>query len=78
MRIKRQQSRIRSNKLGSRRQTVAAFITDIAPAIVATLIVLYSLFALYSGEINRDNTSTPILSNEERVAGVGLRFVLGR
>jgi hypothetical protein len=59
MKVKDRPSRIRSNKLGSRKQRLATLLADLAPAIVATLIVLYALVALISAEPYPDNSSAP-------------------
>ena len=40
---------------------------DITAALLATGFVLYSLVALLSVERNRDSTSSPLVSNQERI-----------
>lgn len=77
MRLKHQQaSQVQPNKFPSRKHDVTAFLADIAPAIVATVLILYALVALVSVSIAPDNGSAPVLSNEERISDVGLRFTI--
>jgi hypothetical protein len=47
-------------------------------AALATVFVLYSLIALLSVELNQDSTSSPFVSNQERISDVGLRFAFKR
>ena len=51
---------------------------EITAALLATVFVLYSLIALLSVELNQDSTSSPLVSNQERISEVGLRFALKR
>ena len=51
---------------------------DITTALLAIVFVLYSLIALLSVELNQDSTSSPLLSNQERISEVGLRFAFKR
>ena len=75
MTIKSQQARrVQPIKLGSRKHNVAALIVDIAPAIVATGLVVYALVALLSVELKSDDMSAPELNSEERIADVGFPF----
>ena len=78
MRGKGQQSRAHVNKFGAHKQNWAAFVRDIVPSIVATLLVLYALVALLSAELSSDKKSTPVVSNEQRVSDLGLRFAFKR
>ena len=50
----------------------------ITPALLAIGFVLYSLIALISVELNPDRTSSPLVSNQERISDVGLRFAFKR
>jgi hypothetical protein len=51
---------------------------DITVAFLATGFVLYSLIALLSVERNRDSTSSPLVSNQERISELGLRVAFQR
>ena len=51
---------------------------DIAAPLLAIAFVLYMLIALISVEFNPDSTSSPVVSNEERISDVGLRFAFKR
>ena len=51
---------------------------EITAALLATVFVLYSLIALLSVELNQDSTSSPLVSNQERISEVGLRFAFKR
>ena len=78
MKGKRQRSRAQPDNLGARKQNVPAFISDIAPAIVMTLLILYALVALLSVDLAPDNTSTPVFNSEQRVSDLGLGFAFRR
>ena len=51
---------------------------DFAAALLAIVFVLYSLIALLSVELNRDSTSSPLVSNQERISELGLRVAFQR
>jgi hypothetical protein len=51
---------------------------DITAALLAIVFVLYSLIALVSVERNQDSTSSPLVSNQERVSELGLRVAFQR
>ena len=46
---------------------------DITAALLAIVLVLYSLVALLSVELRQDSTSTRLVNNEERISELGLR-----
>ena len=50
----------------------------IIAALLAIVFVLYSLIALVSVERNQDSTSSPLVSNQERVSELGLRVAFQR
>jgi hypothetical protein len=50
----------------------------ITAALLAIVFVLYSLIALLSVERNQDSTSSPLVSNQERVSELGLRVAFQR
>jgi hypothetical protein len=50
--------------------------TNIAAPLLAIVFVLYSLIVLISVDLNPDSTSSPSVSNQERISDVGLRFAL--
>jgi hypothetical protein len=51
---------------------------DITAALLAIGFVLYSVIALLSVERNQDSTSSPVVSNQERISELGLRVALQR
>lgn len=51
---------------------------DITTALLGMGFVLYSLIALVSVEHNQDRTSTPLVSNQERISELGLRVTFQR
>jgi hypothetical protein len=51
---------------------------DITAALLAIVFALYSLIALLSVELNQDSTSSPLVSNQERISEVGLRVAFHR
>ena len=51
---------------------------NITAPLLAIFFVLYSLIVLISVELNPDSTSSPSVSNQERISDVGLRFVFKR
>jgi hypothetical protein len=51
---------------------------DITAAFLAFVFVAYALIALFSVELNRDSTSSPLVSNQERVSEIGLRVAFQR
>jgi hypothetical protein len=51
---------------------------NITAALLAIVFVLYSLIALLSVERNQDSTSSPLVSNQERVSELGLRVAFQR
>lgn len=48
---------------------------DVTAELLAIGFVLYSLIALLSLERNRDSTSSPSISNQEKISELGLRVV---
>jgi hypothetical protein len=59
-------------------QNMGVFMKDITAALLAIVFVLYSLIALLSVERNQDSTSSPVVSNQERISELGLRVALQR
>jgi hypothetical protein len=57
---------------------MGVFMKEITAALLAIVFVLYSLIVLLSAEINPDGTSSPVISNQERISEVGLRFAFKR
>ncbi len=51
---------------------------DITVALLAIVFVLYSLIALLSVDLNQDSTSSPLVSNQERISELGLRVAFQR
>ena len=51
---------------------------DITAALLAMGFVPYLLIALVSVERNRDSTSSPLVSNQERISELGLRVAFQR
>ena len=51
---------------------------NITAALLAIGFVLYSLIALLSVERNRDSTSSPLVSNQEKISELGLRVAFQR
>ena len=51
---------------------------NITVALLAIGFVLYSLIALLSVERNRDSTSSPLVSNQEKISELGLRVTFRR
>jgi hypothetical protein len=51
---------------------------NITAALLAIVFVLYSLIALLSVERNQESTSSPLVSNQERISELGLRVTLQR
>ena len=51
---------------------------DITAALLAIGFVLYSLIALLSVERNQDSTSSPLVSNQEKISDLGLRVSFQR
>lgn len=51
---------------------------NITAALLATVFVLFSLIALFSVERNRDSTSSPLVSNQQRISELGLRVAFQR
>jgi hypothetical protein len=51
---------------------------DITAALLAIGFVLYSLIALLSVERNQDSTTSPLVSNQEKVSDLGLRVSFER
>jgi hypothetical protein len=50
----------------------------ITSALLAMGFVLYLLIALLSVERNRDSTSLPLVSNQEKISELGLRVAFQR
>ena len=59
-------------------QNIGVFMKDITAALLVTVFVLYSLIALLSVERNQDSTNSPLVSNQERISDLGLRFAFKR
>ncbi len=78
MKGKHQQSRAQAGKFGVRKHNAAAFMSDIAPALVATLLVLYALVSMLSVEITPDSTSAPAINSQQTVSDLGLGFAFRR
>ena len=51
---------------------------DITAVLLAIVFVLYSLIALLSVERNKDSTSSPLVSNQEKISELGLRVAFQR
>ena len=51
---------------------------NITAALLAIGFVLYSLTALLSVERNQDSTSSPLVSNQEKISDLGLRVAFRR
>jgi hypothetical protein len=51
---------------------------NITAALLAIVFVLYSLIALLSVDPNQHSTSSPLVSNQERVSELGLRVAFQR
>ena len=51
---------------------------NITAVLLAMGVALYSLIALFSVERNRDSTSSPLVSNQERISELGLRVAFQR
>jgi hypothetical protein len=49
------------------------FMNHITAALLAIVLVLYSLVALLSVELHQDSTSSRLVNNEERISELGLR-----
>ncbi len=56
---------------------MAVFMKDITATVLA-IFVLYALIVLLSVEITPDGTSSVLVSNQERISEVGIRFALKR
>jgi hypothetical protein len=59
-------------------QKMGVFMRDITAALLAIGFVLYSLIALLSVDLNQDSTSSPLVSNQERISELGLRVAFQR
>ena len=59
-------------------QNMGVFMKDITVAFLAIVFVLYSLIALLSVDLNQDSTSSPLVSNQERISELGLRVAFQR
>jgi hypothetical protein len=57
---------------------MGVFMKDIKAALLAIVFVLYSLIALLSVDLNQDSTSSPLVSNQERISELGLRVAFQR
>jgi hypothetical protein len=51
------------------------FMKDITAALLAIVLVLYTLVALLSVQLHQDSTSSRLVNNEERISELGLRDV---
>jgi hypothetical protein len=51
---------------------------DITGALLAIVFALYSLIALLSVDLNQDSTSSPSVTNQERISEIGLRVAFHR
>ena len=54
------------------------FMKDITAVLLAIVFVFYSLIALLSVERNKDSTSSPLVSNQEKISELGLRVAFQR
>jgi hypothetical protein len=54
-------------------RNMGVFMKDITAPLLAIGLVLYSLTALLSVERNQESTSSPLVSNQERISDLGLR-----
>jgi hypothetical protein len=59
-------------------QNMGVFMKDFTAALLAIVFVLYSLIALLSVERNQDSTSSPLVSNQEKISELGLRVAFRR
>jgi len=59
-------------------QNMGVFMKNITAALLAIGFVLYSLIALLSVDLNQDSTSSPLVSNQERISELGLRVAFQR
>ena len=59
-------------------QKMGVFMNDFTVAFLAISFVLYSLIALLSVDLNQDSTSSPLVSNQERISELGLRVAFQR
>jgi hypothetical protein len=59
-------------------QNRAVFMKDFTATLLAIVFVLYALIVLLSVEITPDGTSSLLISNQERISEVGLRFAFKR
>jgi hypothetical protein len=59
-------------------QKMGVFMKDFTVAFLAIVFVLYSLIALLSVDLNQDSTSSPLVSNQERISELGLRVAFQR
>jgi hypothetical protein len=59
-------------------QNMGVFMKDFTVAFLAIVFVLYSLIALLSVDLNQDSTSSPLVSNQERISELGLRVAFQR
>ena len=51
---------------------------DITAVLLAIVFVFYSLIALPTLERNQDSTSSPLVSNQEKISELGLRVAFRR
>ncbi len=56
---------------------MAVFMKDITTTLLA-IFVLYAVIVLLSVEITPDGTRSPLVSNQERISDIGLRFAFKR
>ena len=49
-------------------QNIGVFMKDFTAALLVISFVLYSLIALLSVDLNQDSTSSPLVSNQERIS----------
>jgi hypothetical protein len=59
-------------------QNMGVFMKDFTVAFLAIVFVLYSLITLLSVDLNQDSTSSPLVSNQERISELGLRVAFQR
>jgi hypothetical protein len=57
---------------------MGVFMKDFTAALFAIGFVLCSLIALLSVDLNQDSTSSPLVSNQERISELGLRVAFQR
>jgi hypothetical protein len=64
--------------LERRSQWRLGMMKDITAELLAIVFAVYILIALLSVELNQDRTSSPLVSNQERISELGLRWAFQR